>query len=64
MIFLEYVGSRASLSANDKVKPIVSQQLAVDLTLYTYKNTNKLPDNRSHCYLQDSASYLLSLMFL
>lgn len=47
MIFLEYVGSRASLSANNKDKTAVSQRLAAVLILYTYKNTYKLPDNPS-----------------
>lgn len=37
MIFLEYVGSRASLSANNKDKTAVSQRLAAVLILYTYK---------------------------
>ena len=43
MIFLECIGSRASLSANIKDKSAVSQQLTADLILYTYK----LPDNPS-----------------
>lgn len=47
MIFLECIGSRASLSANNKDKTAVSQQLAAVLILYTYKNTYKLPDNPS-----------------
>ena len=43
MIFLECIGSRASLSANNKVKTAVSQRLAAVLILYTYK----LPDHPS-----------------
>ena len=42
MIFSESVGSRASLSANNKDKSAASQQLTADLILYTYKNTYKL----------------------
>ena len=40
-------GSNPCLSANIQVKSAVSQRLAADLTLYTYKNTYKLPDKPS-----------------
>ena len=47
MTVYDYIGYIPSLSANNKVKSAVSQQLAADLILYTYKNTYKLPDNPS-----------------
>ena len=40
-------GSNPSLSANNKDKTAVSQQLAAVSILYTYKNTYKLKENPS-----------------
>lgn len=40
-------GSNPCLSANTQVKSAVSQQLTVDLILYTYKNTYNLKGNPS-----------------